>query len=216
MRNCEDGDLEIDNNGAERSLRGVVVGRKNWLFYGSDNGGRTGGILSSLIACGILALLTPIRSILMIERLRITVLADDYVTGRNMLVDHGLSVLIEADNRRILFDTGQGRVLRGNAEALGAGLSDLDAVVLSHGHYDHTGGLAGLLGEYSPSAIFVHSAALQPKYAKSDKPLRPARAGGDAHPTFTGERGARETSCARARESPRLNAWPPSKPKSSP
>jgi transposase len=47
---CEDGDLEIDNNAAERSLRGVVVGRKNWLFYGSDNGGRTGAILSSLIA----------------------------------------------------------------------------------------------------------------------------------------------------------------------
>jgi hypothetical protein len=50
VRYCEDGDLEIDNNGAERSLRGVVVGRKNWLFYGSDCGGRTGAILSSMIA----------------------------------------------------------------------------------------------------------------------------------------------------------------------
>ena len=44
------GDLEIDNNGAERSLRPIVVGRHNWLFYGSDKGGRTGAILSSLIA----------------------------------------------------------------------------------------------------------------------------------------------------------------------
>jgi len=42
-RYCEDGDLEIDNNGAERSLRGIAVGRRNWMFYGSDNGGRTGG-----------------------------------------------------------------------------------------------------------------------------------------------------------------------------
>lgn len=50
VRYCEDGDLEIDNNGAERSLRGVAVGRKNWLFYGSDAGGRTAAILSSLIA----------------------------------------------------------------------------------------------------------------------------------------------------------------------
>ena len=49
-RYCEDGDLEIDNNGAERSLRGVAVGRKNWMFYGSDNGGRTAAVLSSLIA----------------------------------------------------------------------------------------------------------------------------------------------------------------------
>jgi transposase len=45
-----DGDLEIDNNGAERSLRGVAVGRKNWMFYGSDNGGRTAAVLTSLIA----------------------------------------------------------------------------------------------------------------------------------------------------------------------
>lgn len=38
-RHTEDGDLEIDNNGAERSLRGIAVGRKNWMSYGSDNGG---------------------------------------------------------------------------------------------------------------------------------------------------------------------------------
>jgi len=50
MRYCEDGDLEIDNNGAERSLRPICVGRNNWLFYGSDNGGHTGAILTSLIA----------------------------------------------------------------------------------------------------------------------------------------------------------------------
>ena len=47
---CEDGDLEIDNNGAERSLRQIVVGRNNWLFYGSDQGGRTAAVLTSLIA----------------------------------------------------------------------------------------------------------------------------------------------------------------------
>jgi hypothetical protein len=50
VRYCEDGDLEIDNNGAERSLRGVAVGRKNWMFYGSDEGGRTAAVLTSLIA----------------------------------------------------------------------------------------------------------------------------------------------------------------------
>jgi len=50
VRYCEDGDLEIDNNGAERSLRGVAVGRKNWMFLGSDKGGRTAAVLTSLIA----------------------------------------------------------------------------------------------------------------------------------------------------------------------
>ena len=48
-RYCEDGDLEIDNNGAERSLRGIAVGRKNWMFYGSNNGGQTAAIITSFI-----------------------------------------------------------------------------------------------------------------------------------------------------------------------
>lgn len=50
VRYTEDGDLEIDNNGAERSLRGVAVGRRNWTFYGSDNGGRTAAVLTTFIA----------------------------------------------------------------------------------------------------------------------------------------------------------------------
>ncbi|MGA2606090.1 MAG: transposase [Terriglobia bacterium] len=48
-RYAEDGDLEIDNNGAERSLLGVAVGRRNWMFFGSDNGGRTAAVLTSFI-----------------------------------------------------------------------------------------------------------------------------------------------------------------------
>jgi hypothetical protein len=47
---AEDGDLEIDNNGAERSLRGIAVGSKNWMFYGDDKGGQTAAVLTSLIA----------------------------------------------------------------------------------------------------------------------------------------------------------------------
>lgn len=49
MRYCQDGDLEIDNNGAERSLRGFAVGRNAWLFFGSDKGGHTAAVLTSFI-----------------------------------------------------------------------------------------------------------------------------------------------------------------------
>jgi hypothetical protein len=49
-RYTEDGDLAIDNNGAERSLRGIAVGRKNWMFFGSDGGGRTAAVLTSFMA----------------------------------------------------------------------------------------------------------------------------------------------------------------------
>ena len=47
---CMDGRLEIDNNAAERILRLIAIGRKNWQFYGSANGGRTGAVLHSLLA----------------------------------------------------------------------------------------------------------------------------------------------------------------------
>jgi transposase len=49
-RYCEDGDLEIDNNGAERAIRGVAVGRNNWMFFGSDQGGTTAAVLRSFVA----------------------------------------------------------------------------------------------------------------------------------------------------------------------
>jgi hypothetical protein len=48
-RYCEDGDLAIDNNHTERSLRGIAVGRNNWVFVGSDRGGRTMAILRSFV-----------------------------------------------------------------------------------------------------------------------------------------------------------------------
>jgi hypothetical protein len=49
-RYLEDGDLEIDNNAAERTMRGIAVGRKNWLFFGSDAGGKTAAVLRSFVA----------------------------------------------------------------------------------------------------------------------------------------------------------------------
>jgi 7,8-dihydropterin-6-yl-methyl-4-(beta-D-ribofuranosyl)aminobenzene 5'-phosphate synthase len=106
----------------------------------------------------------------MIQRLRVTVLVDNFVAAPDLLAEHGLAMLIEGDDWRILFDTGQEGVLRPNADALGVSLCPLDAVVLSHGHYDHTGGLAGLLREVSLSTIFLHPAAMQQKYARSDNP----------------------------------------------
>jgi transposase len=47
---CEDGDLEIDNNATERAIRGVAVGRHNWVFFGSDEGGKTAAVLRSFVA----------------------------------------------------------------------------------------------------------------------------------------------------------------------
>jgi len=58
-RYCSDGDLSIDNNATERSLRGFAVGRNNWTFFGSDNGGKTAAVLRSFISSCELVKIDP-------------------------------------------------------------------------------------------------------------------------------------------------------------
>jgi transposase len=58
-RYCGDGDLSIDNNGTERSLRGFAIGRNNWTFFGSDNGGKSAAVLRSFVTSCELARIDP-------------------------------------------------------------------------------------------------------------------------------------------------------------
>jgi len=77
-----------------------------------------------------------------------------------------LSLWIEYDNKRILFDTGQSDLLVRNAQQLGADLAETNAVVLSHGHYDHTGGLDAVLNIAAKAKIYLHPAAIEPKFSQ--------------------------------------------------
>ncbi len=77
--------------------------------------------------------------------------------------EHGFSVLIEHEDSKILFDTGKSpEVLERNMGLLD-GFNDLETVVLSHGHNDHTGGLTAIFRNCSAD-IFMHKAGLKPKY----------------------------------------------------
>jgi len=105
-----------------------------------------------------------------IRRLRFTILAEDTAGEPGLRAEHGLCLLIEADGHRILFDTGQGKALLANARRLGADLRAVDAVVLSHGHYDHTGGLAQILDRASRPTVYLHPAAVEKKYARTEAP----------------------------------------------
>ena len=106
-------------------------------------------------------------SIQMTSSVRITVVVENTAQGAGILAEHGLAYWIDWNGHRVLFDTGQGSVLVSNAYKLGTPLHETDAIVLSHGHYDHTGGLAEMLNNGLAVPIYAHPAAFDPKYARN-------------------------------------------------
>ena len=96
---------------------------------------------------------------------KITTLCENNVaqSGKRLIGEHGLSFFIEAGDRRILFDTGQNLALANNAEVLGIDLGSIDTVVLSHGHYDHSGGLKSLLDCNTNFTLYAHPDVFDPK-----------------------------------------------------
>jgi 7,8-dihydropterin-6-yl-methyl-4-(beta-D-ribofuranosyl)aminobenzene 5'-phosphate synthase len=96
---------------------------------------------------------------------RITVLVENTASHAALIAEHGLSVWIQTGEKHFLFDAGQGPALGVNASRLGIPLEKTYAVMLSHGHYDHTGGLLHILGLQERPTVHAHPAALEPKYA---------------------------------------------------
>ena len=95
---------------------------------------------------------------------KLTVLAENSVgVSFGQVAEHGWAVLIEDEERRLLFDTGQGTCLKTNPGLLGKNLSRLDAIVLSHGHYDHTKGLLQALEGCGGTEVYCHPRALETK-----------------------------------------------------
>jgi 7,8-dihydropterin-6-yl-methyl-4-(beta-D-ribofuranosyl)aminobenzene 5'-phosphate synthase len=104
---------------------------------------------------------------------KITTLVDNSVSlgGSGLIAEHGLAFLIESQDHTVLFDTGQHMALSHNADKLNIDLSRIEAVVLSHGHYDHTGGLKHMLEKNAAFRLYAHPDvfAIKLKSKKKDK-----------------------------------------------
>jgi 7,8-dihydropterin-6-yl-methyl-4-(beta-D-ribofuranosyl)aminobenzene 5'-phosphate synthase len=96
--------------------------------------------------------------------MKIVTLIENLVYTRGLIAEHGFSVYIDIGNKKILFDTGQSGAFISNAEKLGIDITDIDAVIISHGHYDHIGGLSEFLNKNKKSKIYLKSTTLTPKY----------------------------------------------------
>ena len=80
--------------------------------------------------------------------------------------EYGFAALIEKNGEKILFDTGQGVALKSNAAALKADLSGVNQLVLSHGHFDHTGGLSQALMMSGGAEVIAHPDMFDSKYTQ--------------------------------------------------
>jgi len=100
----------------------------------------------------------------MAKQVEVLILADNTAAESAMVTEHGLSMWINVDGRHILFDTGMGIALPENAVVCGADLRETYAIVLSHGHFDHTGGLPHVFEKAAVPKIFMHPDAVGMRY----------------------------------------------------
>ncbi|MFW6280587.1 MAG: MBL fold metallo-hydrolase [Halanaerobium sp.] len=120
----------------------------------------------------------------MAVKLKMTILVENTVYKQGLLAEHGLSIYLEFDGKKYLFDSGQGLSLKHNAQKLGIALNELDGLILSHGHYDHTGGVPYLLEIKSDLEIYAHPDFQIERYSMRGKRLAPVSYSGPAIKDF--------------------------------
>lgn len=103
--------------------------------------------------------------------MRIVTLLENTACREELSAEHGLGLYIETENHKILFDAGQSAAFAENAQMLGIDLTNVDLAVLSHGHYDHGGGLSHFLKINEKAPVWMNFHAFEPHFNASDKDI---------------------------------------------
>lgn len=99
--------------------------------------------------------------------MKITALVEN-ISHCELRAIHGLSLLVETDKHKMLFDVAEDGALLENAKLRGIDLTDVDTVILSHAHNDHTGSLREFLAVNSHAKVYIQKAAFDPCYYQED------------------------------------------------
>lgn len=101
--------------------------------------------------------------------MRVSVLIENTTRHSSLTAEHGLSLYIETGGKRILFDTGATGAFADNACKMGVDLSGVDALILSHGHYDHGGGIETFFRCNSTAPVYLSDRAFGEHYNGTGK-----------------------------------------------
>ena len=101
--------------------------------------------------------------------MKIHTLMENTACREDLACEHGLSLYIEAGDTHILFDAGQTGAFADNAARMGVDLARVDLCILSHGHYDHGGGIARFLEENDHAPVYVSRHAFGDYYIGAEK-----------------------------------------------
>ena len=92
--------------------------------------------------------------------MKITALVENTRISKQYKSKHGLSLYIQTKNHNILFDMGPNNLFMDNALICGLDITEVDIVILSHGHIDHGGGINNLLEYNKKATVYVQEFAL--------------------------------------------------------
>ena len=95
----------------------------------------------------------------------IKILIENYSVSEELSCEHGFSAYIESQACKLLFDSGASNLFQKNAKKMDVKISDIDFMIISHGHYDHGGGLKSFLAENKKADVYVHRDAFGNFYA---------------------------------------------------